>query len=425
MVCCSKSYLIFIIITVASVISTILMYRRSTTLISELNRKGPRHFQCRSRWKMFHVKPFYQVDCNNPFLKALVKTTDDKIKADVCNSFNPLYTQIPTMIRSFKRFQMRDFDVLQRACPQCHHLQVIDGKLYDVPRPAPMDYETRSKSVKTLFNYVVNTFDGIPNMELLIHVGDWVEMKRNLTHPSKCPVFGFGKNKNTIRNNTHTDGIVSIPCFSFWNWPEAGITRWNKKMISIKQASDKKSFDERIDKLFWRGARTGYRGDFVNLTGKHRNLMDVSFMEWQGSKFHPQYRTLEQHCDYKYLLHLEGNTFSGRLKYLLLCSSPVIFAQIDGWEEFWYHLLKHQENIIILNSRDEAQLLNMTSYLLTDSERASRIGINGQNIILKYLNEQAIICYIRNVLLAYSKLIDYQVTKHEKATDKFLVTKFS
>jgi hypothetical protein len=61
----------------------------------------------------------------------------------------------------------------------------------------------------------------------------------------------------------------------------------------------------------------------------------------------------------------------------------------------------------------------MTNYLLENSERASRIGINGRNIVLKYLNEQAIICYMRNVLLAYSKLVDYQVTKRDGVTANF------
>ncbi|CAF3840972.1 unnamed protein product [Rotaria sp. Silwood1] len=262
-------------------------------------------------------------------------------------------------------------------------------------------------------------------MEFLIHVGDSVDMKRNITHPSKCPVFGFAKNKNDLVNGTYTDGVVSIPCFSFWSWPEARITRWNKKIISIKKAGDRKTFAMKKSKLFWRGAETGRRVDIVPIAKKHREIMDVSFMDWQIPEFlnrstHKEYRTLEQHCNYKYLLHLEGNTFSGRLKYLLICASPVIFLKINGWEEFWYHLLKHKENIIILDSVSEASLLNMTNYLLENSERASHIGINGRNLVLKYLNEQAIICYMRNVLLTYSKLINYQVTKHNLATVKFL-----
>jgi len=421
---CSKSRLmVIIIIIIASFIPTVMIYRPFIATITKWNKKEQRLFQCRSKWKLTQKTSFYEVDCTNPFLKELVHVTDDAAKADVCNSFNPLYTMITSDFHSFKKFQLTDFNELLTTCPQCHHMQVINGQLYLVPRSTSTDYETRSQSVKILFRYVIDTFNDIPNMEFLIHVGDSVDMKRNITHPSKCPVFGFAKKRKKVMNDTNADGVVRIPCFSFWSWPEARITRWDQKIISIKQAGDSITFDKRKSQLFWRGARTGHRTAFVAITEKHRQIMDISFMNWQRSGFlgisvHKQYRTLEQHCNYKYLLHLEGNTFSGRLKYLLLCGSPVIFAKIDGWEEFWYHLLKHQENIIILDSLDEALLLNMTNYLFENSERASRIGMNGRNIVLKYLNEQAVICYMRNVLLAYSKLVDYQVAKHDRAIVK-------
>ena len=418
----SKSYIIIIII-IASMISTIVIHRPS--LIIRWNQKEERLFQCRNRWKLSHGKRFYNVDCSNPFLKALVEDTNNTAEPDVCNSFNPLYTRLMILFHSFKMFQLTDFNELLKACPQCHHLQVIDGTLYDVPRSTSVNYETRSKNVKSLFQYVVDTFNDIPNMEFLIHVGDSVDMKRNITHPSKCPVFGFAKNYKNIGSSTDTDGIVLIPCFSFWSWSEAGITRWNKKMMSIKRAGDRKTFAKKQSKLFWRGARTGRRTEFISITHKHQQIMDGSFMDWQGVGLlrltrHKQYRTLEQHCDYKYLLHLEGNTFSGTLKYLLLCGSPVIFAKIDGREEFWYHLLKHQENIITLELINEALLLNLTNYLLENSAEALRIGLNGRNTVLQYLNEQAIICYMKNVLFAYNKLVDYQVVKHENATVKLL-----
>ena len=382
-----SSVIILAIVFIVSIIQTII-YRRSIPTIIAWKQKEQQHFQCRSKWQMTHLTSFYDVDCENSFLKELVNSTDPATKADVCHSFNPLYTKISTDFRSFETFQLTDFNELLKACPQCHHLQVIDGKLYVVARSTSSDYETRSRSVKTLFKYVIDTFDSIPNMEFLFHVGDSVDMRRNRTHPSKCPIFGFAKNKKHVANDAFTDGVVSIPCFSFWSWSEARITRWDQKMISIKQAGSRNTFDEKTNKIFWRGARTGDRATFVSLTEKHREIMDVSFMDWRGTGFlrlsrHKEYRTLEQHCDYKYLLHLEGNTFSGRLKYLLLCGSPVIFVKVNGWEEFWYHLLQHQENIILLDKVDEVLLMNTTNYLLENPERASRIGINGQNTVLK------------------------------------------
>jgi hypothetical protein len=412
-----------IIMIIGLIIGSLIIHRRSAAMMIDFNGKEQRLFQCQRKWEWSNVSPFYDVDCGNPFLKLLVNISKDTSKSDLCDNFDPLYSRITDDFRSFKSFQSIDFNKLLTDCSQCHYLQIIDGKLYVVPRSTSRNYQTRSQSIKTLFKYVINTFNNIPNMEFLFHVGDSVDMKRNLRNPSKCPVFGFARKKKDIMNDTYTDGVVTIPCFSFLSWSEAGINRWDKKMISIKQVGDTNTFDKRINKLFWRGAPTGNRAAFVSIAEKYQQIMDISFMNWKGHGFlgfstHKQYRTLEQHCDYKYLLHLEGNTFSGRLKYLLLCGSPItcIFAKTDEWEEFWYHLLKHKRNIILIDSHNETLLLNMTNYLIENSERASQIGINGRNIVLKYLNQQAIICYMRNVLQAFSKLINYQVIKRDKAT---------
>ena len=45
---------------------------------------------------------------------------------------------------------------------------------------------------------------------------------------------------------------------------------------------------------------------------------------------------------------MSGVGYSARLKYLMLCGSPVIFPHKGYWEynEFWYHLLKDKENIV-------------------------------------------------------------------------------
>jgi len=52
----------------------------------------------------------------------------------------------------------------------------------------------------------------------------------------------------------------------------------------------------------------------------------------------------------RYLLHLAGYTYSGRLKYLLACASPVIFAsQEDMHVEFWHHMLRNGTNIVFMS----------------------------------------------------------------------------
>ena len=54
-----------------------------------------------------------------------------------------------------------------------------------------------------------------------------------------------------------------------------------------------------------------------------------------------EFKSLFEHGAYKYSLHMPGQSYSGRLKYLLASGSAVLAAQRHpGWTEFWYHLLK-------------------------------------------------------------------------------------
>lgn len=51
------------------------------------------------------------------------------------------------------------------------------------------------------------------------------------------------------------------------------------------------------------------------------------------------FMSVYEHCKYKYLLHIPGNSYSARLKYLLGCGS-VVLVMPSEFQEFWYHLMK-------------------------------------------------------------------------------------
>ena len=46
-----------------------------------------------------------------------------------------------------------------------------------------------------------------------------------------------------------------------------------------------------------------------------------------------------EHCGYKYLLYMPGNTWANRLKYLMLCGSTIVMPK-DRYVAFWWHLLE-------------------------------------------------------------------------------------
>jgi EGF-domain serine glucosyl/xylosyltransferase len=244
----------------------------------------------------------------------------------------------------------------------------------------------------------------------------------------KVPVFGFTKTDQQPTWGLHPDGIVLIPCFTMWVFQAPSIGRWKSIFERVPRVADQISWENRIDKLMWRGARTGDRQWLTDI-GERKNdsTLDIEFIQWKPGKlsslYSDNFKTVHEFCRYKYLLHQEGWSYSNRLKYLMLCGSPVIYAKFHGWEEYWYHLLKPDHNILLFKDKgNEQSFRNVTRSIMQNDEKAILVGNNGRALIEQYLSEQAILCYFRNVLIRYAKLFAYKPLRHPKAVtiDEFL-----
>ncbi|CAF4818368.1 unnamed protein product [Rotaria socialis] len=391
-------------------------------------------FKCYQQNSSSILKDFYQLDCSNPFLKQ-ISLAKLNAKDDVCELFNDsidgteyrtLYHRIKMDFQNFTE-KITHYDILKMgdACPGCHHIQLIDGQLFIVQRSTAFNYQTRSRSIKTMLKHVTDTFKTIGNFEMFIHLQDAVFLKSpeldRMKH--KVPVFGLTKTYSKIKRSLRPDGIVLIPCFTLWFFTAPYIGRWRNIVENLPKEADKIKWEYRIGKVVWRGARNGERAWLTGI-GEQRNksLLDIEFMDWKPGNhsqiYTDNFKTIYQYCEYKYLLHQEGSTYSNRLKYLLLCGSPVIYANFQGWQEYWYHLLKHDYNVLEFKAKgNETLFTNITEEISKDDNKAKRIGINGRALVQKYLNEQAILCYFRNVLIEYSKLFAYKPVRHPDAID--------
>jgi hypothetical protein len=245
----------------------------------------------------------------------------------------------------------------------------------------------------------------------------------------KVPIFGLSKSRHQPTEGLHPDGIILIPCFTLWVFTAPSIGRWRSTFETLPKIADKVRWEDRVSKVMWRGARNGNRWWLTGI-GERRNdsTLDIEFIDWKPGNLSTQYsdnfKTIQQYCQYKYLLHQEGWSYSNRLKYLLLCGSPVIYANFFGWEEYWYHLLKHDYNIVVFKDKEnEKAFKNLTQAIIQDDKKAKFIGTNGRALIQKYLSEQAVLCYFRNLLIEYEKLFTYKPRKHPNAVkiDDFLI----
>ncbi|UJR16898.1 hypothetical protein I4U23_003796 [Adineta vaga] len=383
------------------------------------------------------VKPFFRFLCekNNSFQPVQLSTNSDN---HICYQLYSnkkdadLFSRVHIHFQPFKnrKILFSDIENLSNSCISCHHIQIIQNKLYIVPRANAFNYQTRSRSVKLLIKQMVDTFPNIPDLELFFHVDDAVELPDGFNDVLfNVPIFAFSKTNRTKRG-LRPDGIVPMPCFTFWSWPEIRAGRWTKISRSILNTSYNLEYSKRVPKIFWRGVRSWKRIWFLKTARQYPNIMDLAPVSWQKGidglayKASFSYKTLEEHCNYKYLAHLEGSSYSSRLKYLLLCGSPVVYAPIQYWEEYWYHLLKDGENIVFFESAGNEGAFNKTlEFLMQNEEKAKEIGRKGQQLVQDYLNEHAVSCYWWKLLKEYAKLLGYKPSLHRDAIyiDDFLL----
>ncbi len=384
------------------------------------------------------AKPFYNFLCKNNvnFLEASVRS-----EKHICDQLYPSNTEPNLFSRLHSEFQpfkkgivlINDIKNISVSCRTCHHIQVIGNELYIVPRPAARIMQTRSRSVKMLIKYVLDTFPGIPDLDLFFSIEDVVDLGKDLNNALfNVPIFAIAKSSR-IKWGLRPDRVVLMPCFTLWSWPEARAGRWSKKFESILDAGQKVEYENRVPKLFWRGFHFPKRSWFINVAKKHPDTMDVQvnwFTKMKGVialATTDKFQTLEQHCNYKYLLHLEGHTYSSRLKYLLLCGSTVVYNVMDQWEEYWYHLLENGKNIILFEANGNETALNNTLHFLKHhQDKAKEIGSQGRQIAQHYLSEHAVICYWQKLLHEYAKLLGYKPSLHPDAVhiDDFILGDF-
>ncbi|CAF1010674.1 unnamed protein product [Adineta steineri] len=132
------------------------------------------------------VKPFFNFICNNKSSNywQLSIQSDQHICYQLYSKDKKLdlFSRIHKDLQPFKNrtILLKDIENISNSCLGCHHIQIIQNKLYIVPRPTASNYETRSRSVKLLIKHMMDTFSDIPDLDLFFHVGDAVEQKQRM-----------------------------------------------------------------------------------------------------------------------------------------------------------------------------------------------------------------------------------------------------
>ncbi|ROV95709.1 hypothetical protein VMCG_07585 [Cytospora schulzeri] len=144
-----------------------------------------------------------------------------------------------------------------------------------------------------------------------------------------------------------------MPHFSFWAWKLPFVGSMPRATAAIHEIETKlyPTFASKIPKAIWRGTtwfnsihNPRLRANLLAAT-KDKPWADVEALTWDGTKDAKGERTasnslpIEDFCKYKYVLHTEGVTYSGRFQFLQMCASVVLTPPID-WVQHTTHLVR-------------------------------------------------------------------------------------
>ena len=201
----------------------------------------------------------------------------------------------------------------------------------------------------------------------------------------KIPPFFVSLRDRPLRNSRrhHTrfaqctaDGSpdVAAPDFVFGGWPEAQFDDFDAKTVSITAAS---AIPARDDRAGWCGRNnTPWREKLFELAGARPDLIDardtMAGYDEVAHVYRDGFVPMEnQAADYRYLIDIEGNGYSGRLK-LLLHAQRVVFLQAYPWQEWFMPLMQPYRHYVPVK-RDLSDLIDRIEWLRQHPEVEAEI----------------------------------------------------
>lgn len=207
-----------------------------------------------------------------------------------------------------------------------------------------------------------------------------------------------------------------MPDFAYWSWPETKVGAYHEvqdNAIRMENSVDNPTskawtWGHKIPQLFYRGATLGItmREKLMRIT-KDKAWANVKSLNWASKgSMTSDLKTMDEHCQYKYLINTDGRSYSGRLKFLQNCRSVILMHKSD-WLTHHTHLMQEsgpdQNYVKIETDLDdlEDQILALQQH---DAE-AQRIADNNVRIFReRYLTPAAEVCYWRRLFHSWSEV---------------------
>lgn len=259
----------------------------------------------------------------------------------------------------------------------------------------------KERSHATLFQIhraILSSPQPIPNIEFSVKINDVVSLTDS---DSDAVIWAFSRNMS----DTIMDQVWLMPDFNYWSYPGVvgSFAHYQSQVIDAYE-----DFDSKQSQLVWRGTPSfnpaireslleqSRDKEWSNVHNVSEDADDEDAAQWKIS--------LPDHCQYKFAVHTEGTTWSGRLKYLLSCHSVVLIHTLS-WTTHLYHLLESSgmyQNYQWVHD-GWSNLDQVMEDLLNDDDKARRIADNAAFTFRdRYMTPAAQTCYWRRLFKTWS-----------------------
>lgn len=310
-----------------------------------------------------------------------------------------------------QKYQMARFQIVnQQVYADCYYA----GHYY-----FPMLTKYFQKLVK---KYKINDVD------FIIYLREEIPINEKLGEKTLgTPAFMMFQDQNSIYEK---DKLLFPDAFFL---KETNKFSWAKLIDKIIKARSEYPWNNKIEKIFWRGATTGdfyyYTVDnfdklprvtITMLSELYPDLVDAKFAHYsyqileeeKGSlkdlfdilfPTSPENVTESNHLKYKYLLSVDGNSATNTRVAWIMLSNSLLLKQDSEKIQWYYSALKPYFNYVPVN-HDLSSLFEQLTWAKQHDEELKKISQNAQNFIENNLMPEDIDSHIILLLNEYSSL---------------------
>ncbi|KAG2425711.1 hypothetical protein HXX76_013553 [Chlamydomonas incerta] len=261
-------------------------------------------------------------------------------------------------------------------------------------------FQSKTYGALMLLHRLVSRFGRtrLPDMEFGIHRGDV---------PKPGAWMSFCGRRGEL------PGTWLYPDFGYYAWPEIMMPPWEAIRQRTQEVVAAHPFAARSSRMFWRGGagkhiNTDVRGKLLRALENRTDIADVRTIptfDVLAQRGLQSFTPLWDFCKHKYILYTEGNSYSGRLKYHVLCGS-VIISHPRKYDTMLSALMQEGSHIVTTADNEWSDVAQVHQRLESNPRLAESIG-NSTARLGDLLTEDGVSCYLLALLRAYAAAMTY------------------